>query len=432
MRYRFSDIPYLLKTPVGRSAIMSGIRHHSIPVLAPVAACYRMTLGARTRTVAVVGSFGKTTATRAAATALDLPFTSRGTSNALSAVALSILRTRPWQSHAMFEAGIDNLGQMAIFARMIRPDITVVTCIGSEHNRSLKSLEVTRAEKARMVAALPEKGLAVLNGDDPHVLWMRTQTRARVMTFGFGDGNDVRATDVELNWPGGTRFHLHICGERHPASVKLIGRHMIYPILAAAAVALAEGRPLGHALECLGRLDPTPCRMEPLALSNGAWLLNDSIKSSIETIHAALDVFEQIPAARRLAVMGEVFEPPGSQGPIYKEIGRRIAGMAKKVVILGGSFQPYATGARRAGMSPSDVMNAGRSVEKAAEMLTSVLRPGDVVLIKGRDSQRLERIALMLQGRTVRCSINHCRVRGLRCADCPMLGKEWGSKEAVT
>ena len=86
-----------------------------------------------------------------------------------------------------------------------RPDVAVITAVGSEHHRSLGTLEVTRAEKSWMVQALPAAGVAVLNGDDPNVMWMRQKTRARVVTFGFGAACDVRADDVRLDWPRGTR-----------------------------------------------------------------------------------------------------------------------------------------------------------------------------------------------------------------------------------
>ena len=425
MRYHLSDIPFLLRTSAGRRQIIQGLRHRSLPVLARLAALHRRVFARRTRVIAVVGSFGKTTTTRATAVALNLPLDPRLSANALSSVALTMLRTGPWQRYSVIEAGIDNVGQMDTFSRMIRPDIAIVTSIGSEHHRSLKTLEVTRAEKARMIAAMPEESLAVLGGDDPHVRWMKTQTRARVVTFGLDEGNDVRATGIELDWPGGTRFRLHVAGETHAATVRLVGPYMVYPILAAVAVARAEGRALGPLLASLARLPPTPGRMCPIALPNGAWLLDDAFKSTLETVHAALDVFSRIPASRRLVVMGEVSEPPGSQGPIYREIGRRIAGMADVAVFLGSNFQRYAAGARRAGMASSDLRDAGRSARKAAEILRDEIRPGDVALIKGRDTQRLERIVLSLLGRSVGCDVDACHVKVLPCGDCPMLEKGW-------
>jgi UDP-N-acetylmuramoyl-tripeptide--D-alanyl-D-alanine ligase len=432
MRYGLKDVPFLLRTPVGRRIIVSAIRHRCLPVLEPLAALNRKTLGSRTRVIAVVGSLGKTTTARATEMALGLPPDPQGGANSLTVVAGKVLRFRPRQRIAVIEAGIEDVGQMAAFAKMLSPQVAIVTSISSEHNRKLKSLEKAREEKARMVMALPENGLAILNGDDPNVLWMRERTKARVLTFGFGDCNDVRATDVRLVWPEGTRFQLHIAGKTYAAATRLLGSHMVYPILAAMSVAYTEGRSVEQSLKSLCDLAPTPGRMQPIALPKDVWVLNDSFKSALESIHAALDVFASIQAGRRIIVMGDVAEPPGSQGPIYRKIGERIATIADAAVFIGNGYRQYAPGARSAGMKPSSMMHAGRSIKKAVDILRALLRPGDVVLLKGRDTQRLERIALLLQGRRVQCTVDPCRVRGRLCADCPMLETEWRMKRTAT
>jgi UDP-N-acetylmuramoyl-tripeptide--D-alanyl-D-alanine ligase len=344
--------------------------------------------------------------------------------NAWSSVARAVLRLRPQDRYGVIEVGIDGPGQMATYARMIRPDVTVVTSIGSEHRGSLGTLEVTQSEKSEMVRILSESGLAVLNGDDPRVLWMKSQTRARVITFGFDKLNDIRASDVTLDWPHGARFTLHAGGETHPLRIQLIGKHMVYPILAAVAVSLAEGLPLDRVLTALEALPATPGRMESVRLASGAFLLRDEYKSALETIEAALDVFCEIPAQRRIVVLGEVSEPPGSQGPIYRQIGERIAQIVSYAIFIGGNFQRYAAGAARGGLPRNALLNAGTSVLKAIEMLQDELKTGDIVLVKGRDTQRLDRVALALMGRVVRCDISFCNAK-LRCEHCPMLERGW-------
>ena len=433
MRYRLSEIPLLLRTPVGRLQVRYGIHYRSWPLLSRLAALHRRSLVRGTRVVAIVGTYGKSTTTRAAAAALNAPLRPDYSYNAWSGVALSVLAVRRGQRHAIIEVGIDNTGQMAGYARLVRPDIVVVTSIGSEHHRSLGTLEVTRHEKAEMVRVLPAGGTAVLNGDDPNVLWMRSQTRARTVTFGFGEGNDVRATDVRLDWPHGTRFTLHAGGQMREMSVRLLGRHMVYPVLAAAAVALAEGRPLDQFLPPLQDLPPTPGRLEPMALPNGAWLLRDDTKSGLETIEAAVDVLADVPG-RCLVALGEINEAPGRQGAVYQQIGRRIAGVVSCGIVVATekSRRSYTAGAASAGVDRSVFLHAGHSVRGAAALLRERLQPGDVVLIKGRAEQRMARIALSLLGRDVRCDIVHCRVRGCDCADCPMLERGWGNARRFT
>ena len=159
-----------------------------------------------------------------------------------------------------------------------------------------------------------------------------------------------------------------------------------------------------------------------MALPNGAWALRDDFKSTYETIVAALDTFAEVPARRRFVVLGDVSEPPGSQGPIYREIGARVAEMAERLYIIGTGHQRYAAGAVRAGMHRDAVVKAGFDLNGVARDLAERLGPGDVVLLKGRDNQQLERIALALRGVHVRCTVARCTMRGMPCENCSHLG----------
>jgi UDP-N-acetylmuramoyl-tripeptide--D-alanyl-D-alanine ligase len=317
------------------------------------------------------------------------------------------------------------------YARTVRPDVAVVTAIGSEHHVSLGTLEVTRAEKSWMLQVLPASGAAVLNGDDPNVMWMKEKTRARVVTFGFGAACDVRADQVRLDWPRGTYFRLTAFGEKRDVAVRLLGRHMIYPILAAVAVSHIEGYALDPVLARLRELAPTPGRMDPVLLPNGVTVLRDDFKSTLETVHTALDVLAEVPAPRRVVLLGSVSEPPGPQRPIYQALGERVAKIASHLVLFHNEFEPYWSGARRGGMPRTAVTSAGRTARDAAEALSQVLHPGDVLLIKGRGPEKLDRVRLILQGRRVGCDIRYCSLRTQECEQCPMLERGWEGHRVI-
>jgi len=392
---------------------------------------YRRTALRHTCLVVVTGSFGKTTTARAVSVALEGADRDVNWYNFKGGVAMAVLKTPPWRRFAVIEAGIDGAGQMIQYAKMIRPDVAVVTCIGSEHNRSLGSLQSTRNEKVKILAGLPPGGVAVLNGDDPNVHWMATQTQNKIITFGVGETNQVRASHITLNWPKGTQFKVHANGRTCELTMKLLGRHMVYPILAAIATALAKGFSLDQILSPLQTLSPTPGRLEPIQLPNGALILRDDFKSPLETINAALDLLAEIPARRRIVVLGDISEPFGKQWQIYRKVGERIAQVATKAIFITGKFRAYAAGAKSAGLPSSSIMGAERSVLKAVELLREDLRPGDVVLIKGRDNQRLDRITLALIGKKVYCDIDFCDTRAVRCETCPNLERGYEEQRMI-
>jgi UDP-N-acetylmuramoyl-tripeptide--D-alanyl-D-alanine ligase len=314
---------------------------------------------------------------------------------------------------------------MAKYASVVRPDVTVVTSVGSEHLRSMKNLEGVRAEKSKMVEKMNRDGLAVLNGDDPHVLWMREKTEASIVTYGFRETNDVMASEFEIDWPHGTRFKLHLSGVSRQVEAPLIGRNMVRSVLAAVAVASALGIELETSLRRLDELTPAPGRLQPLALYNGAWILRDDHKSGIETILTAVETLAQIPAPRKLAVVGDITEESGGVRALYRRIGGELAGIVERLLLVGRHSRSISVGARRAGLPAEAVSDCAKDIFKAAEFLREFLEPGDVVLLKGRFEQRLQRIALSLQGRNVRCKVSSCHIMGLHCESCPALGKGW-------
>lgn len=422
MAPKLTEIVGRLGSAPGRKRLLLGAFFHSWPIFFPIAHAYRRTLIRRTRVVAVVGSFGKTTTARAVSAALGLPRDPYRGWNAGAFLAAGLFRIRPGSRHGALEVGVSRKGMMARYAQLIRPHITVVTSIGSEHHESFGTLEGTREEKAAMVRALPPTGLAVLNGDDPNVLWMRGVTNARVITYGFGEACDVRASLVSIDIREGTRFQLHVDGASHEVVIRLLGRPMVYPVLAAIAVSLGEGLSLDEVRPRLEWLAPTPERLQVLQTGEGAFLIVDTLKSVLETIRASFDTLAEIDADRRIVVLGDIEEPKGSQGPLYKDLGERLTSVAMKVVFVGGrkAYESLASGARDAGMPRQSVVYAGRGPRRAAELVQEDLRAGDIVLIKGRSTQQLERVAFHLVGRPVPCDIDVC---GLKpgCDECPLI-----------
>jgi UDP-N-acetylmuramyl pentapeptide synthase len=153
----------------------------------------------------------------------------------------------------------------------------------------------------------------------------------------------------------------------------------------------------------------------------GAFVLVDTYKSILETIVASLETLAALRADRKIVVLGDIEEPKGSQGPLYRDLGARLAHIATQVVFVGGekAYRSLARGARDAGMPRERIAYAGRSPQRAAELAREDLRAGDIVLVKGRSTQQLERVAFHLTGRPMPCDIWFC---GLKpgCAQCPV------------
>lgn len=406
-------------SPLGRRQLGHALFHAAWPALGALARWHRSTLARRAHVVAVIGSLGKTTTSRFVWRALGEPGHRPGGRNAGSFLARELLRIRPWSRWAVLEVGIQGFGRMAGYGRMIRPDIVVVTSIASEHGRTFETLDAAREEKARMVAALPARGVAVLNGDDPHVLRMGDATEARVVTFGFDPGNDVVGRSLRPDWPNGSVLEVEARGHREETRTRLVGHHSAYAVLAAVATGLEAGHPLRAILDRLEDLEPTPGRMEPVRLPGGAWLIRDEHKAAMESVIAAIDALAEVPARRRIMVLGDVAEPPGPQRQVYKEVGARLGEVADRVVFVTNrtGFRDYRAGVRQTRPDYEPLHAEGwREAFAAIEP-----GPGDVVMVKGRSSQRLARVSLAVLGHDVGCELSYCDSRYAHCDHCPAL-----------
>src|SRR5262249_26493523 len=153
-----------------------------------------------------------------------------------SKVGTAILGTRRSDAFCVAEVGARYPGSVARIARLLRPDVAVVTRVGLDHYRVFRTLEGVAAEKGALVAGLAPGGGAGLNADDPHVLAMSALAPGRVVTFGEAAGATLRAEGVSSSWPEPLAFTLHVDGRALPVRTRLHGRHTAVSVLAALGV----------------------------------------------------------------------------------------------------------------------------------------------------------------------------------------------------
>ncbi len=427
IRAQRGDFSLMLWTMVGRQKLLNGLNYPLWPWARRLASLYREVVLRDTKIVAVVGSMGKTTTTRAVSAVLGIPASRAVPGNSWSHIAWEMLAIEPWSSYGVLEVGIARRGDMPAYAALLRPDLCVVTSIGYAHHSSFGGPEGAAREKSPMAEAVPAGGTVVLNGDDTHAMAMASRTRAKVITYGFGEGNDIRASEIRLNWPRGMGILLHTQGHASWLDTRLWGRHMLYAPLAAMGVALSQGLPVAPAIAALEKLPPSPSRMELLPMENGSFILQDSFSCRQACMKAALSTLSSLPATRRTAVLGPVSEELGKRGPVYRGIGRQAALASSRLIFIGSRrcFRAVSVGATQNGMPREAVHHAGHSVLEAARILERDKLPGEVVLLKGPFQRRFERIPLLMAGTPVACDLHSCQVWHIDCAHCPRLLEGW-------
>jgi len=309
---------------------------------------------------------------------------------------LTVLRLTEGHQRAVLEMGFYVPGEIALLCDIARPQVGVVTNIGTVHAERAGSQETIARGKAELVEALPPapEGVAVLNYDDPWVRWMAERTQARVFFYGLDPRADLWADEIEGLGLEGIAFRLHYRDDTIAVKAPLLGRHSVHTALRAAAVGLVEGLTWQEIVEGL-RMGHTQLRLIAVRASNGALILDDTYNASPQSTLAALNLLSDLPG-RRIAVLGDMLELGPYEREGHEKVGVRAAEVADVLITVGPRAQMIAQAALQAGM-PAGRVHSTADAAEAVEVLKALLRPEDVVLVKASHGMRLDRVVAALE-----------------------------------
>jgi UDP-N-acetylmuramoyl-tripeptide--D-alanyl-D-alanine ligase len=351
--------------------------------------------------VAVSGSNGKTTTKEMLAAILSTRWKvlkSPGNFNNHIGVPMSILGLREDHEVLVVELGSNHRGEIASLSETAAPTIGVLTNIGPAHIGHFGSLDEIALEKTDLLRHLAEGGMGVVNGDDKTLAAATGDIEARITRFGTGEGMDFRATEIETYGAGGTAFHV---GDAE-VTLRVPGIHNVYNALAAMAAAALLDLGLEEAARALEGFQPV--RMKTFALG-GVTIIDDTYNANPDSVRAALDLLADYAGDRKVFVMGEMLELGEESPRLHRETGRRVAARGIDMLVgIGGATEEVVAGARDAGM-PGDRVRFFAAKPDAGAFLTQMLKPGDVVLLKGSRGTALEEITdylrqELVEGRT--------------------------------
>ncbi len=352
--------------------------------------------------VGITGSLAKTSTKDATAAVLDtaLPtLKSKGNANNEIGLPITLLGLGPAHRAAVLEMGMYVGGEIATLARIARPEIGVVTSVAPVHQERAGSLAAIERAKAELVEALPPDGTAVLNADDERVRLFGSRTRAASIRYGFAADADVTADRVVARGRGGMTFDVVARAPRRTrfaVEIAALGRHSVQNALAAAAVGLLAGIPDEGIAAGLatGWATASPHR-GAIVDAPGLTILDDTYNASPPAVLAALQVLASLPG-RPVAVLGEMLELGDAHAAGHRAVGEAAGATVAELVVVGEGARGIADGAVAAGLATARV-HAVPDRAAAIEVLRSILRPGDAVLVKASRGAALESIVDVLR-----------------------------------
>ena len=352
----------------------------------------------RATVVAITGSTGKTCTKDFTASILSRArrvVASPASFNNEVGLPLTLLQADDDTEVVVCEMGSRGRGHIRLLCDVAKPDVGVVTNVGTAHMELFGTPETLRDAKAELPEALPPDGKAVLNADDPVTRAFSGRTAASSLFYSSKERTEVRAEAISLDPRTGlASFDLHTPQGSSPVKLSVPGEHMVSNALAAAAVASVIGLTVPDSAAGLAEASVSGGRMRMMEAPGGIRILDDSYNANPTSMAAALR------AARWMAGDGQciaVLGPMAELGPIaeveHERVGEILARLGiGPLVVVGDEARRIAVGAEREGVEP-DQIHVCDGVDEAIEIVRTVARPGDLILVKASRVAALERVA---------------------------------------
>jgi UDP-N-acetylmuramoyl-tripeptide--D-alanyl-D-alanine ligase len=360
------------------------------------------------RIIAVTGSTGKSTTKEMIAALLSRKFEvlkSPGNLNNHYGLPLALLALESVHEVAVVELGMSAAGEIACLAQVAEPEMGVVTNVAPVHLQFFDSVDAIADAKRELIEHLGshrESATAVLNYDDERVRKFAEGFTGRVVTFGFSQGADIRAIDVKEGDGIGSEFRVE--GQNFNAwfNIELPGRHNIQNALAAISVARLFGETLDDLRQGLLEFQNLHQRGEILTLPEGVTIINDSYNSNPLAMQRMLETLAKWPGARRrIVVAGEMLELGPTSPDLHRDIGRKcVESGVSWLVAVQGDAKFMAEGAFQKGFA-RDHLRFYPDARQAGEFCRTLIKPGDVILVKGSRGVHLETVIELLHSTSV-------------------------------
>jgi len=340
--------------------------------------------------VAISGSNGKTSTKDFTRSVLSQKFKVNATQGNLNnhiGLPLSVLATEGDDEAGIFEMGMNHSGELEPLCKIGRPDISIITNVGTAHIENLGSREAIGIEKGTLARALSSAGTLLVPADCDFVGQYREETKGKVIEVGGGDSL-VRAENVVLG-AHGSRFDLIIDGlGRIETSISVPGRHMVTNALLAAGAGWLLGLSLDEISTGLSNAGLTSGRLRQFEC-RGISVIDDTYNANPESVIAALETLADLPGkGRRIAALGIMAELGSHAEAAYQRVGRHAAKRKLCLVTVGGDAAGMSEGAREAGGETYQFSTR----ESASEWLSKNTNQGDLVLFKGSRLAAMERV----------------------------------------
>lgn len=314
-----------------------------------------------------------------------------------------ILFKHKYPEYLVLEVGVGKPGDIKKnVLPWLKTDMVVITRFPDKpvHVEFFNNVEEIIEEKSSLVRTLKKNGLLILNHDDERVYNLHTKVNCRVVSFGFNENATYRAIFANYSYknsgsfsmPEGINFKLIYNGNTFPVSLPYVfGMHNIGQALSAIAVSNELGCDILETIRAVSNYKTPPGRLSFIEGKNNSVIIDDTYNSSPIAAESALSVLESVKSLRKIAVLGDMLELGKFTEEEHLLLGEKASKIVDLLITVGPRAKSIAEGAKKVGFGAKNIYAFDKNVE-ASDFLEKTIKEGDVVLIKGSQGIRLEKV----------------------------------------
>ncbi len=340
--------------------------------------------------IAITGSVGKTSTKDIVANVVSNKYKTlktEGNNNNNIGLPFTILKLREHEA-LVVEMGMNHLREISLLTSIAKPNICIITNIGTSHIGNLGSRENILKAKLEILEGA-ENPIVVVNNDNDllHEWYENNKQNWNIKTYGINNKSDYNAEDIELNGAS-SNFTCTIKGNKEKIKVPVGGEHFVLNSLCAITVGTELKIDSKSIIEGIENFELTQKRMDINQLENGIKVINDAYNASLESMKASLKYLSKFENCRKIAVLGDMFELGDYSKELHKKVGEEVANNKIDLLICNGENSKYISSeAEEHGMQKENIYQL-ESKEKILELLKNILISGDIVLFKASNGMK--------------------------------------------
>lgn len=356
--------------------------------------------------IAITGSVGKTSTKDIIANVVSQKFKTLktiGNNNNNIGLPFTILRLKDEEAMVL-EMGMNHFGEISLLTSIAKPNICIITNIGTSHIGNLGSRENILKAKLEILEGSKEQTIILNNDNDLlHDWYKKNKNEYKIKTFGINNKSDLMAENISYE-KDKSSFECMLNNKKYHLEVPIAGEHFVLNSLCASLVGETLNINPEKIVSGIKGFELTKKRMDISTLEGGIKIINDAYNASFESMQASLRYLAEFKENRKIAVLGDMFELGCFAEDLHRKVGTEVHKNNIDILICVGENAKYIVEQSKAeGMNKNNIYYFENKSDML-KLLKKIMTKDDVILFKASNGMKFFDLVEELKNKS---AVNH-------------------------